>query len=69
MVFTVVTILFVSHSSCFSTVSMMLTGLFQLPLSFLSSLFALDVASFQQAPSWAFAVICMFPAPVSIFTP
>ncbi|RSL46448.1 hypothetical protein CEP54_013846 [Fusarium duplospermum] len=28
-----------------------------LPLSFLSSLFALDVASFQQAPGWAFAVI------------
>ncbi|KAJ4217210.1 hypothetical protein NW759_009157 [Fusarium solani] len=32
-----------------------------LPLSFLSSLFALDVASFQQAPGWAFAVICEFP--------
>ncbi|KAF5581079.1 ankyrin unc44 [Fusarium pseudoanthophilum] len=28
-----------------------------LPLSFLSSLFALDVASFQQAPAWAFYVI------------
>ncbi|RMJ13281.1 hypothetical protein BHE90_006667 [Fusarium euwallaceae] len=28
-----------------------------LPLSFLSSLFALDVASFLQAPGWAFAVI------------
>ncbi|KAM5363840.1 hypothetical protein ACJZ2D_011816 [Fusarium nematophilum] len=27
-----------------------------LPLSFLSSLFALDVASFEQAPGWAFAV-------------
>ncbi|EWY84207.1 hypothetical protein FOYG_13970 [Fusarium oxysporum NRRL 32931] len=28
-----------------------------LPLSFLSSLFALDVASFQEAPAWAFYVI------------
>ncbi|KAJ3549020.1 hypothetical protein NM208_g720 [Fusarium decemcellulare] len=31
-----------------------------LPLSFLSSLFALDVTSFQQAPDWALIVICMF---------
>ncbi|KAG5768337.1 hypothetical protein H9Q72_004105 [Fusarium xylarioides] len=29
-----------------------------LPLSFLSSLFALDVASFQEAPAWAFYIIC-----------
>ncbi|KAF5720983.1 ankyrin [Fusarium mundagurra] len=29
----------------------------QLPLSFLSSMFALDVASFQEAPAWAFYVI------------
>ncbi|CAH0054474.1 unnamed protein product [Clonostachys solani] len=29
-----------------------------LPLSFLSSLFALDVASFQETPGWAFAIIC-----------
>ncbi|SCO82806.1 uncharacterized protein FRV6_07019 [Fusarium oxysporum] len=28
-----------------------------LPLSFLSSLFALDVASFREAPGWAFAII------------
>ncbi|TVY68341.1 Ankyrin-3 [Fusarium oxysporum f. sp. cubense] len=28
-----------------------------LPLSFLSSLFALDVASFQEAPAWAFYII------------
>ncbi|CZR43998.1 uncharacterized protein FPRO_13806 [Fusarium proliferatum ET1] len=28
-----------------------------LPLSFLSSLFALDAASFQQAPAWAFYII------------
>ncbi|KAL1875215.1 hypothetical protein Daus18300_003286 [Diaporthe australafricana] len=38
-----------------------------LPLSFLSSLFALDVASFQQAPAWAFAVI--FSVSIAIFIP
>ncbi|KAH0443141.1 hypothetical protein CcaCcLH18_01254 [Colletotrichum camelliae] len=30
-----------------------------LPMSFLTSLFALDVASFQQAPPWALVVICV----------
>ncbi|CAI6091893.1 unnamed protein product [Clonostachys chloroleuca] len=34
-----------------------------LPLSFLSSLFALDVSSFQQTPAWAFYVICKFHRP------
>ncbi|KAI1014578.1 hypothetical protein LB504_012222 [Fusarium proliferatum] len=37
-----------------------------LPLSFLSSLFALDVASFQQAPAWAFYIILRNLVPVFI---
>ncbi|KAF4943187.1 hypothetical protein FGADI_13572 [Fusarium gaditjirri] len=37
-----------------------------LPLSFLSSLFALDVASFQQAPAWAFYVIFFASAGISL---
>ncbi|KAF0323728.1 hypothetical protein GQ607_008937 [Colletotrichum asianum] len=32
-----------------------------LPMSFLTSLFALDVASFEQAPAWALIVFCMSP--------
>ncbi|KAG5793661.1 hypothetical protein H9Q69_007311 [Fusarium xylarioides] len=38
-----------------------------LPLSFLSSLFAMDVASFQQAPAWAFYVIFFVSIAVSVF--
>ncbi|KAH6880036.1 hypothetical protein B0T10DRAFT_519632 [Thelonectria olida] len=38
-----------------------------LPMSFLSSMFALDVASFQQAPWWAFVVI--FVVSLVIFLP
>ncbi|KAF4809162.1 hypothetical protein CGCTS75_v014787 [Colletotrichum tropicale] len=38
-----------------------------LPMSFLTSLFALDVASFQQAPPWAIVVI--FLASVAFFIP
>ncbi|KAF5614061.1 1-alkyl-2-acetylglycerophosphocholine esterase [Fusarium sp. NRRL 25303] len=38
-----------------------------LPLSFLSSLFALDVASFQEAPAWAFYVIFLVSAAISLF--
>ncbi|KAF4462854.1 ankyrin unc44 [Fusarium albosuccineum] len=37
-----------------------------LPLSFLSSLFALDVNSFQQTPGWAFAVIFLVAATTCI---
>ncbi|KAF4475281.1 Ankyrin-1 [Colletotrichum fructicola Nara gc5] len=37
-----------------------------LPLSFLTSLFALDVASFLQTPSWAFAVIFLVSVAVSV---
>ncbi|KAF5641479.1 ankyrin unc44 [Fusarium tjaetaba] len=37
-----------------------------LPLSFLSSLFALDVASFQQAPAWAFYVIFFVSIGISV---
>ncbi|KAG4261539.1 hypothetical protein FPRO03_11556 [Fusarium proliferatum] len=37
-----------------------------LPLSFLSSLFALDVASFQEAPAWAFYVIFFVSAGISL---
>ncbi|SPO05269.1 uncharacterized protein DNG_07956 [Cephalotrichum gorgonifer] len=38
-----------------------------LPLSFLSSLFALDVASFQQTPGWAFSII--FVVSLVLFAP
>ncbi|KAF4436098.1 ankyrin unc44 [Fusarium acutatum] len=38
-----------------------------LPLSFLSSLFALDVASFQKAPAWVFYVILLVSAAISLF--
>ncbi|KAG5768336.1 hypothetical protein H9Q72_004104 [Fusarium xylarioides] len=38
-----------------------------LPLSFLSSLFALDVASFQEAPAWVFYVIFLVSAAISLF--
>ncbi|KAF5012599.1 hypothetical protein FDECE_1366 [Fusarium decemcellulare] len=37
-----------------------------LPLSFLSSLFALDVASFQQTPAWTFVTIFIVSAAVSM---
>ncbi|KAK2023774.1 hypothetical protein LX32DRAFT_644275, partial [Colletotrichum zoysiae] len=37
-----------------------------LPLSFLSSLFALDVASFLQTPNWAFVVIFLVSIAVSV---
>ncbi|KAH7154586.1 hypothetical protein DER46DRAFT_688541 [Fusarium sp. MPI-SDFR-AT-0072] len=36
------------------------------PLSFLSSLFSLDVASFQQAPAWAFYIIFFMSAGISL---
>ncbi|KAF4998967.1 hypothetical protein FGRMN_2766 [Fusarium graminum] len=39
-----------------------------LPLSFLSSLFALDVASFQKAPAWAFYVIFFVSIGISAFS-
>ncbi|KAF5985664.1 1-alkyl-2-acetylglycerophosphocholine esterase [Fusarium coicis] len=38
-----------------------------LPLSFLSSLFALDVSSFQEAPAWAFYVIFFVSIGISAF--
>ncbi|KAI2609523.1 uncharacterized protein GGS25DRAFT_219473 [Hypoxylon fragiforme] len=37
-----------------------------LPLSFLSSLFALDVASFQQAPPWALLTIFLVSFAISV---
>lgn len=58
MVFTVVTILFVSHQRSQLNNALDADKRYQLPLSFLSSMFALDVASFLQAPSWVFAVMC-----------
>ncbi|CAG7563248.1 unnamed protein product [Fusarium equiseti] len=38
-----------------------------LPLPFLSSLFALDVSSFQQTPAWAFTVLFLVAVAVSLF--
>lgn len=63
MMFTISTIVFVSHAqfACFRSVT--LTTAFikrKLPLSFLSSFFALDIESFQLVPGWVFVVICKF---------
>ncbi|KAF4943234.1 hypothetical protein FGADI_13545 [Fusarium gaditjirri] len=40
------------------------TSLF-LPMSFLSSMFAMDVASFKQSPWWSFVIMCMVPSPAA----
>lgn len=58
MTFTFATVLFVSLIEKQKLASDKTHPFNQLPLSFLSSLFALDVASFQQAPAWAFYIIC-----------
>lgn len=61
MVFTFATLLFVSpiYSGLRSGMSVT-NSITKLPLSFLSSLFALDVSSFLQTPDWAFVVLCKF---------
>jgi hypothetical protein len=57
MTFTVATIFFVSLPYR-PTQQLRLTESFQLPLSFLSSLFALDAEAFSKTPSLVFLVIC-----------
>ncbi|KAF5642059.1 ankyrin unc44 [Fusarium sp. NRRL 52700] len=55
MTFTFATLLFVGYPR--KNEAMDINPILKLPLSFLSSLFALDVETFQQAPAWAFYVI------------
>lgn len=65
MVFTVVTVIFVSFFMRFPDKNINLLILLQLPLSFLSSLFALNVSTFphsgnevQYQPGWIFGIMC-----------
>lgn len=59
MVFTVVTLLFVFQP--LPVLSNLCINESQLPMSFLTSFFALDAESFLKTPAWAFIVICKSP--------
>lgn len=64
MMFTAITAFFVGVLSHHLNRIPQLTTIAQLPSSFLSSLFALDIDSFRQAPYWAFLVICKTSIPL-----
>lgn len=57
MVFTIVTITFVRFRFASKQLESILISLLQLPPSFLSALFALDVKSFLETPYWGFVIM------------
>lgn len=59
-IFTIASVVFVSIGLLSTMIPMwLIVNIFsKVPLSFITSLFALDVSSFLQAPTWSLVVIC-----------